>query len=176
MTAVLSVQGDFAEHEAALHALGEPTFELRQKNDLERPFDRLVLPGGESTVQRKLVTDLGMYEPLRERIGFDIPVFATCAGLILLADYFKTLPVTVRRNAYGRQTGSFYTEGNFKGIGPIPMTFIRAPFVEQVQDGVVVKSVTDGHITGVQYRRQLGISFHPEMNGDSKLYAYFLAL
>lgn len=182
MTAVLAVQGDFAEHETMLRALGEPFFETRCRADAEKPFDRLVLPGGESTVQRKLVAELGLYEILRERIvGIGagqggIPVLATCAGLILLADFFRTLPVTVRRNAYGRQTGSFVTVGNFEGLGIIPMTFIRAPCIEQVLDGVTVRSQTDGRITGVQYGKQIGIAFHPEMDDDTKLYNYFLGL
>ncbi len=187
MTAVLAVQGDFFEHERALASLGEPYFEIRCRADAEKHFDRLVLPGGESTVQRKLVTELGLYDILRERIaGTDdatgtagrggIPVLATCAGLILLADYFRTLPVTVKRNAYGRQTGSFATVADFSGIGTIPMTFIRAPAVEEASSPVTVKSIVDGRITGVQYKKQIGIAFHPEMDADSRLYQYFLSL
>ena len=180
MTAVLAVQGDFVEHEAALAALGEPYFEIRCRADAERSFDRLVLPGGESTVQRKLITELGLYDVLRARIvgsaAAGVSVLATCAGLILLADYFRTLPVTVRRNAYGRQTASFCTTADFAGVGAIPMTFIRAPCVERVEQDVAVKSVVDGRITGVQYGKQLGIAFHPELDNDTRLLAYWLSL
>ncbi len=143
--AVLAVQGAFIEHERRLEELGARCVELRQARDLEQPFDRLVLPGGESTVQAKLLRELGMLEPLRERIANGMPVLGTCAGLILLAERvegvagpcpgFGTLPVTVRRNAYGRQLGSFTAQGAFPGAGaagddgrPLPMTFIRAGF------------------------------------------------
>lgn len=176
MTAVLAVQGDFAEHAAALRALGESCFEIRNRRDAEKGFDRLVLPGGESTVQRRLISALGLFDVLRAHIESGKPVLATCAGLILLADYFRTLPVTVRRNAYGRQTGSFYTQDSFSGIGNIPMTFIRAPVIESASEGVEIKSVTDGRITGCQYGKQLGIAFHPEMDHDPRLYSYFLSL
>ena len=116
---VLSVQGAFAEHERAFADVGAETFEIRQRRDLERPFDALVLPGGESTVQGKLLRDLGLFTPLKERVEGGLPVFATCAGLILLAErlegdptvWFGVLPVTVRRNAYGRQLGSFAAIG-----------------------------------------------------------------
>ena len=129
---VLAVQGAFAEHRQILEKLGVETFEIRQLRDLEQDFDGLILPGGESTVQGKLLHDLGLFEPLRERIESGLPTLGTCAGLILLAEklsndghtYFATTPVTVERNAYGRQLGSFYTEENFEGIGKIPMTFI----------------------------------------------------
>ena len=112
--AVLALQGAFIEHEQRLQSLGCTTIELRQAADLARPFDGLVLPGGESTVQAKLLHDLGMFEPLRQRIAEGLPALGTCAGLILLADHFRTLPVTVRRNAYGRQLGSFHAEGRWE--------------------------------------------------------------
>ncbi|MBR4374336.1 MAG: pyridoxal 5'-phosphate synthase glutaminase subunit PdxT [Treponema sp.] len=176
MTAVLAVQGDFREHENMLGSLGEPFFEIRNMDDAKRKFDRLVLPGGESTVQRKLLDELGIKEILRSKINSGIPVLATCAGLILLADFFKTLPVTVRRNAYGRQTGSFSTTDDFFGLGKIPMTFIRAPCIESVRNDVDVKSETDKRITGVQFGKQIGIAFHPELDGDKALYKYFLSL
>ena len=124
--AVLAVQGAFEEHEKVLQELGAQTIQLRQAKDLEDSFDALVLPGGESTVQGKLLRELDMYEPLRAKIAAGLPVLATCAGLILLAEHiagddtvhFGTLPVTVKRNAYGRQLGSFhYAEGEFVGIG-----------------------------------------------------------
>ena len=122
---ILSVQGAFIEHEEIFKELGADTIQLRQKKDLDRHFDRLVLPGGESTVQGKLLKDLGMFNILKEKIEEGMPVLGTCAGLILLAEnisndtrsYFKTLPVTVKRNAYGRQLGSFHYDGDIKGLG-----------------------------------------------------------
>ena len=135
--AVLAVQGAFAEHEKKLDELGISWFELRKKEDLDRHYDGLILPGGESTVQGKLLKELGMFERLKGQIEKGLPVLATCAGLILLAAelgnddrrWFRTLPVTVKRNAYGRQLGSFHTDTEFEEIGEIPMTFIRAPYI-----------------------------------------------
>lgn len=178
VVAVLAVQGAFAEHEQMLDRLGISWIELRQKKDLEQAFDALILPGGESTVQGKLIRDLGLFEPLKEKIESGIPVLATCAGLILLAKqlsndtkaHFGTLPVVVKRNAYGRQLGSFYTEAEWKGIGTIPMTFIRAPYIESVEDGVEVLATVDGNIVGVRYKNQVGLSFHPELNDDVRLH------
>lgn len=117
--AVTAVQGDFAEHEKVLSEFGISCIELRQKEDLLADSDALILPGGESTVQGKLLKELGMFDIIGERIRGGMPVLATCAGLILLAEhisndssrYFATLPVTVKRNAYGRQLGSFRTTG-----------------------------------------------------------------
>ena len=137
--AVLAVQGAFIEHEKVLKEIGAEVFELRKKEDLDRPFDGLVLPGGESTVQQKLLKELGMFDILKKKIQDGLPVFATCAGLILLAEKlsnddrkgFQTLPVTVKRNAYGRQLGSFHRDGIVRGIAQdetlFPMEFIRAP-------------------------------------------------
>ena len=133
--AVLAVQGAFIEHEKRMEQLGTECVELRQKEDLNQSFDGLILPGGESTVQGKLLRELGLFDELKTQIENGLPVLATCAGLILLAEtlsndehvYFGTLPVTVKRNAYGRQLGSFHTVQEFKGVGEVPMTFIRAP-------------------------------------------------
>ncbi len=180
--AVLAVQGDFAEHEAMLESLGAEVFEIRELSDLDRPFDGLVLPGGESTVQGKLLRELGLFEPIRERIMSGTPVFGTCAGLILLAKrlsnddnvYFDALPVTVRRNAYGRQLGSFYAEEEFKGIGKIPMTFIRAPYIESAAEDVDILAQVDGNIVAARRGNVLGISFHPEVDGDTSVHRYFL--
>jgi 5'-phosphate synthase pdxT subunit len=132
--AVLALQGDFAEHENALRQCGSEVMEIRQSADLQKSFDALVIPGGESTVIGKLLRELELFTELQARIRAGLPVFATCAGLILLADriendpaaYFRTLDVTVRRNAYGRQLGSFHTEGDFATLGHVPMSFIRA--------------------------------------------------
>lgn len=182
MTGVLAVQGDFLEHEKILDRLGEEYFEIRRASDLDKPFDRLIFPGGESTVQSKLIKELEMFDKLKDAIKSGIPVFATCAGLILLCDKssgldgccFRTVPADVKRNAYGRQLGSFYTEGDFKGLGKIPMEFIRAPYIESASDDVEILSVTDGNITGVRYKNQLAVSFHPELCEDTKIFEYFL--
>ena len=113
---ILALQGAFAEHGAMLDRLGAEHFEIRQPIDLDRPFDGLILPGGESTVMGKLLRDLELFEPLLERIEGGLPVFGTCAGLILLAKNvegglpcFATMDISVKRNAYGRQLGSFHT-------------------------------------------------------------------
>lgn len=182
--AILAVQGAFIEHRKKLEALGVKCIELRKKEDLEESFDGLVLPGGESTVQGKLLRELGMYEPLKEKIEFGMPVLATCAGLILLAEHlsndphvhFGTLPVTVRRNAYGRQLGSFHTIEEVQGIGRVPMTFIRAPYIESVEDGVQVLAKVDEKIVAVKYGSQIGLSFHPELDADDRIHEYFLEL
>ena len=183
--AVLAVQGAFIEHEKALQRLGAETVELRKAEDLEQDFDGLVLPGGESTVQSRLLKELSMFEPLKEKIEEGLPVLATCAGLILLAQNvsndekrgFATLPVTVKRNAYGRQLGSFhYAEGEFVGIGTFPMEFIRAPYIESVGNDVEILAEVEEKIVGVAYKNQLAFSFHPELTGNDKIHEKFLEL
>ena len=180
--AVLAVQGAFIEHEKKLEVLGAQCIELRKKEDLDAEFDALVLPGGESTVQGKLLRELGMFDILKEKIEDGMPVLATCAGLILLTEhltndehvYFGTLPVSVRRNAYGRQLGSFHTVQEFAGIGKVPMTFIRAPYMEEAGTEVQVLAEVDGHLVAVRYKNQFGMSFHPELDEDSRIHALFL--
>ena len=182
--AILAVQGAFIEHRKKLESLGAECIELRKKEDLEQPFDGLVLPGGESTVQGKLLRELEMYDFLKEKIESGMPVLATCAGLILLAEhlsndehvYFGTLPVTVRRNAYGRQLGSFHTDAEVKGIGEVPMTFIRAPYIETADEQVQVLAHVDDRIVAVQYVAQIGLSFHPELDADNRIHEKFLEL
>ena len=182
--AVLAVQGAFIEHEKALQRLGAETVELRKAEDLEQDFDGLVLPGGESTVQSRLLKELSMFEPLKKKIEEGLPVLATCAGLILLAQNvsndekrgFATLPVTVKRNAYGRQLGSFYYEGEIKGIGTYPMEFIRAPYIESVEDGVEILATVEEKIVGVAYKNQLVFSFHPELTKNDAIHEKFLEL
>ena len=168
---VLAVQGAFAEMEAYWRARGADVFEIRQLADVERGFDLLALPGGESTVQGKLLRDLGMFSPLKAKIDAGIPVFATCAGLILLAEkieddpdvWFGSLPVTVRRNAYGRQLGSFMTTGMFDGKPNVPMTFIRAPAITAVAPEVEVLSTFGGKPTSVRWRSITALAWHPEL-------------
>lgn len=182
-TAVLALQGAFIEHERRLQELGEDVFELRDAADLKRRFDRLVLPGGESTTQRKLLIEREMLAPIKERIEGGMPVLGTCAGLILLAQdveggktAFGTLPVKVLRNAYGRQLGSFRTKSDFVGIGEIPMTFIRAPYVSEAYEGTEVTASVDGNIVGVKAGNQIGVAFHPELDADIRLHELFLSL
>lgn len=180
--AVLAVQGAFIEHEKICRSLGATCIELRQKEDVSLPFDGLILPGGESTAQGKLLKDLGMFEPLRKKIADGLPVLATCAGLILLAEtlgndervWFQTLPVTVRRNAYGRQLGSFHTEAVFGDLGAVPMTFIRAPYIQSVTPCVEILSKVDERIVAVRYNAQLALSFHPELDSDTRIHELFL--
>ena len=182
--AVSAVQGAFAEQEQMLERLGVSCVELRKKEDLQQAYDAIILPGGESTVQGKLLRELGMFETLQRQIQEGMPVLATCAGMILLAEnvendkreYFKTLPVTVKRNAYGRQLGSFYTEQEFKGIGTVPMTFIRAPYIERVEDGVEILAQENGHIVAVREHNQLALSFHPELDEDERIHRYFVEM
>lgn len=183
---VLAVQGAFIEHIQALTALGAECVELRQAADLEQSLAGLVLPGGESTVQGKLLRDLGMYDALRAKIVAGMPVLATCAGMILLAEklsnddkvHFATMPITVRRNAYGRQLGSFRTYADFGALGSIPMTFIRAPYIEKVGAGVKVLAEVDGKIVAAQYGKQLALAFHPELDTfeSTAVHEYFLKM
>ena len=123
--AVLALQGAFAEHEQMLHRLGVETFQVRQLSDWIQPKEGLIIPGGESTTQGKLLHDLKLFEPIRQAIIEGLPVFGTCAGLILLSPmHLGTMAIDVQRNAYGRQLGSFHTVATVKGIGDdIPMTF-----------------------------------------------------
>ena len=178
---VLALQGAFLEHEQMLKKLGADYFEIRQKKDLDRPFDALILPGGESTVMRKLLLELDIYDALKEKIMSGLPVFGTCAGLILLADEveagvpcFGTMNITAKRNAYGRQLGSFHYDGEIKGLGVYPMEFIRAPYIESVKPGVEVLAEVDGHIVAVKYQNQIALAFHPELSDDTRIHQMFL--
>lgn len=192
--AILAVQGAFLEHRLMLEKLGAHVIELRQERDLEQDFDSLVLPGGESTVQSKLLLEQNMLEPLKNRIANGMPVLGTCAGLILLAKSvqgdskgnkitgFNTLDVTVKRNAYGRQLGSFHCESDFGSdktsinIGKVPMTFIRAPYIAEVGDDVEVLATVDNHIVAARQGNQIGTSFHPELDTDTRIHQIFLDL
>ncbi len=180
--AVLALQGAFIEHEKMLRKLGEDCFEIRQRSDLQRPFDGLILPGGESTVMGKLLHELGLFDALKKKIEDGLPVLATCAGLILLAErlendpavWFGTLKVTVRRNAFGRQLGSFRTQETMKGIGKIPMTFIRAPVITTIGNSVEVLAQTEGKIVAVRQANQLALAFHPELDESLSVHRLFL--
>ncbi|SHH74106.1 5'-phosphate synthase pdxT subunit [Sporobacter termitidis DSM 10068] len=179
---VLALQGGFAEHIAALEKLGASVTELRKKDDLRAGLDGLILPGGESTVIGRLLNETGLFAPLRDLLDAGLPVYGTCAGMILLAKkivdepavYFGAIDVSVRRNAYGRQLGSFAATARFDGIGEIPMTFIRAPYIEAAGAGVAVRAVVDGHIVAAECGSVLVTSFHPELTDNLRVHRYFL--
>ena len=170
---VLAVQGAFIEHENAFKRAGHTVFELRQAKDLEQSIDMIVFPGGESTVQRKLLNDLQMKEPLWARIDAGIGVYATCAGLILLSrevdgapNALGRLDVSVQRNAYGRQLGSFQTQGSLPGHDHVVMTFIRAPKILSCSNNVQILSTYDGYPTAVRQGNIMAFAWHPELNGE----------
>lgn len=179
--AVLALQGAFIEHEQMLERLGAASFEIRQQKDIEQSFDGLIIPGGESTVQGKLLRELGLFEPIGEQIAGGLPVFGTCAGLLLLAKeikndnrlHFATMDITAVRNAYGRQLGSFYTESKFEGIGKIPMTFIRAPYIESVYGNAKALATVNDEIVAAREKNMLVTAFHPELNEDLSVHRYF---
>lgn len=184
---VLALQGDVREHAALLAHLGADVVLVRRPEELSS-VDGLVIPGGESSVIDKLSRIFGMQEPIRAAIGAGLPVYGTCAGLILLADTvldkidgqesFGGMDIDVRRNAFGRQTESFETELDVPDLGerPVHATFIRAPVVERVGAGVdVLASLTDGTVVAVEQGSLLGTSFHPEVDGETRFHERFLA-
>ncbi len=183
---VLALQGDVREHLAALDALGVETLTVRRQAELDR-CDGLVLPGGESTTMAKLARNFDLLDPLRERVRGGMPVFGTCAGMILLADRIVDgiagqetiggLDITVRRNAFGRQVDSFEEELDVAGLDrPVHAVFIRAPWVEQVGPGVEVLATSAGHPVAVRQGPLLATSFHPEVGGDGRLHGLFVDL
>ena len=181
--AVLALQGAFIEHESRLRQLGAACFEIRQAADWQRPKDGLIIPGGESTTMGKLLRESELAQGIRADILHGLPVFGTCAGLILLAGrveggvtHLGTMDITVLRNAYGRQLGSFYTVADCKGIGRIPMTFIRAPYIGSAGEKAQVLSVVDGKIVAARQENQLVTAFHPELNDDLTVHRYFLQM
>ena len=178
---ILALQGAFAEHAAVLDKLGVPHFEIRQKRDLDQPMNGLIIPGGESTVMNKLLRELDLYDTLREQIQNGLPVFGTCAGLILLAKEAEggkvqlgTMDIAARRNAYGRQLGSFAVTAEMKGVGEVPMVFIRAPYITAVSGTTEVLAEVEGKIVAAREGNQLVTAFHPELTADTRVHDYFL--
>ncbi|WP_193611838.1 pyridoxal 5'-phosphate synthase glutaminase subunit PdxT [Nocardioides lijunqiniae] len=188
---VFALQGDVREHLRALETLGVTTLAVRRPSELEA-CDALVLPGGESTTMAKLARTFELLEPLRDRIKRGMPVFGTCAGMILLADRVEDgtadqetlggLDITVRRNAFGRQVDSFEGELAMTGVeGPVHGVFIRAPWVEAVGPGVEVLARVEpdgdaGRIVAVRQGPLLATSFHPEVGGDTRIHQLFVDL
>ena len=182
---ILALQGAFVEHEKMLAQLGVESVELRNLEDFQKyqsSLSGLILPGGESTTMGKLLRDQQMLTLLREAILNGLPVFGTCAGLILLArqitsqeeSHLATMDILVERNAYGRQLGSFYTEADCKGVGQIPMTFIRGPIISSVGEGVEILATVDNQIVAAREKNMLVSSFHPELTNDVRLHQYFI--
>ncbi|KFI52470.1 pyridoxal 5'-phosphate synthase glutaminase subunit PdxT [Bifidobacterium biavatii] len=190
VTGILAVQGAFAEHAAVLDKLGAPWKLLRAADDFDSSIDRVILPGGESTTQGKLLRSTGLFEPISAHIAAGKPVFGTCAGMILLASrldndpnvYFGALDATVRRNAYGRQLGSFAATADFGKPGDadylpdLPLVFIRGPYVVSVGPSADTKTTVDGHPVALRQGNILATAFHPELTGDTRLHELFLSL
>lgn len=180
---VLCLQGAFIEHINILNKLGIETFEIRQKKDIKITFDGIVLPGGESTTMGKLLKELDIYDILLDNIKKGVPIFGTCAGLLLLAKeidndnrrHLATLNIVAKRNAYGRQLGSFNTIEKFNGKD-IPMTFIRAPYVDGVGENVEVLSIVNNKIVAVRQDNQLATAFHPELTECYDVHRYFIEM
>ena len=183
---VLALQGDFREHIAVLRSLGADAVPVKRPGELEQ-IDGLVIPGGESSVMDKLSRMFGLADPLKATIASGMPVYGTCAGLIMLADTVldaidgqQTLggfDLVVRRNAFGSQLDSFETDLDIPVLGdpPVHAVFIRAPVVEGVgEKASALASLADGRVVAVEQGNLLGTSFHPEMTGDTRFHQYFL--
>jgi pyridoxal 5'-phosphate synthase pdxT subunit len=190
MIGVLALQGDVREHVAALSSCGAEAQAVRRPAELEA-VDALVIPGGESTVMSKLAVTFELLEPIRKRIAGGMPVYGSCAGMIMLAttildgrpdqETFGGMDVTVRRNAFGRQVDSFEGDVEIDGVGEFHAVFIRAPWVEEVGAGVqvmgrVAGGPAAGRIVAVRQGNLLATAFHPELTGDLRVHRYFVEM
>lgn len=184
---ILALQGDVREHAALLEGLGAEVSRVRRSDELAR-VDGLVLPGGESTTIDKLARAFGLQQPIRDAIRAGLPVLGTCAGLILLADRvrgaiagqetFGGIDATVRRNAFGRQTESFEEELFVAAFGdrPVRAAFIRGPVIDEVGPRATpLAALPDGRVVAVEQGALLGMSFHPEISGETRFHERFLA-
>ncbi|OUO94029.1 pyridoxal 5'-phosphate synthase glutaminase subunit PdxT [Cloacibacillus sp. An23] len=180
---VLAVQGAFAEHCAALRRAGAKPREIREARSLEG-LDAVILPGGESTAQGRLMREFGIFEPLRAAIAGGLPVFGTCAGMILLAKnienderrHLAVMDIAVRRNGYGRQLASFVARGAFAGMEDVEMVFIRAPYIASAGPNVEILAETGGRAVAAREGNMLAAAFHPEMTDDPRVLEYFLSM
>lgn len=179
---VLALQGAFIEHIKMIKLLGHEAIPIRKAEQLGN-LDGIILPGGESTAIGKLMREFDLKDRMIELIKNGIPVWGTCAGLILLAEKIKndpivhlgTMNITAVRNSYGRQLGSFVCNGKIKGIeGEFPMVFIRAPHIERVGQGVSILAEIDDQIVAAQQDNMLVTSFHPELTEDLRMHQYFI--
>ncbi len=182
---VLALQGDVREHVSSLIACGVDPISVRRASEIDQ-IDALVLPGGESTTIAQLAEVFGIYDQLKSRIAAGMPVYGSCAGMILLANEildakvgqktFGGLNITVRRNAFGRQVDSFESDITFADGSNdlIRAVFIRAPWVEKVGEGVEVLATVDNYAVAVRSKTLLATSFHPELTGDFRIHRYFI--
>ncbi len=182
---VLALQGDVREHVSSLIACGVDPITVRRASEIDQ-IDALVLPGGESTTIAQLAEVFGIFDQLKSRIAAGMPVYGSCAGMILLANEildakvgqktFGGLNITVRRNAFGRQVDSFESDVTFADGSNdlIRAVFIRAPWVEKVGEGVEVLASVDNHAVAVRSKTLLATSFHPELTGDFRIHRYFI--
>jgi len=182
---VLALQGDVREHVSSLIACGVDPITVRRSSEIDQ-IDALVLPGGESTTIAQLSEVFGIYDQIKSRISDGMPVYGSCAGMILLANEildakvgqktFGGLNITVRRNAFGRQVDSFESDISFKDGSSdlIRAVFIRAPWVEKVGEDVEVLATVDAHPVAVRSKTLLATSFHPELTGDHRIHRYFI--
>ena len=182
---VLALQGDVREHLNSLEECGAQAFPVKRIDELFAA-DALIIPGGESTTIAKLARNFGLFDPIRERLADGLPVYGSCAGMILLADEildgiagqesFGGIDMTVRRNAFGRQVDSFESEIRFNARQPFTFNavFIRAPWVESVASSVEILAEVDGHPVAVRSKNFFATSFHPELTSDSRIHKYFL--
>lgn len=183
---ILALQGAFRAHELALRKCGARTQQVRTPDDLDR-VDALVMPGGESTTMSHLLATSNLFDPIAKRLSDEMPVFGTCAGMILLAENvydarpdqrsFAALDIDVRRNAYGRQIDSFESDLTVTDLdGAFHAVFIRAPRVERIGAGVEVLAAHDGDPVLVRQGRMLAASFHPELTPDARIHERFLSM
>jgi 5'-phosphate synthase pdxT subunit len=182
---VLALQGDVREHLVSLQSCGVEAFSVRRASEIDA-IDALVLPGGESTTIAQLAEVFGLYDLIKNRIAGGMPVYGSCAGMILLAQEildakegqksFGGLEITVRRNAFGRQVDSFESDISFADGSQdlVRAVFIRAPWVEKISDGVQVLASVDSHPVAVRSKTAFATSFHPELTGDNRIHKYFI--
>ncbi len=185
LVGVLALQGDVAEHAAALERAGARAAAVKTLADLER-VDALVIPGGESTTVVRLLDRFGLAEPIVARVKAGMPLWGTCMGMIVAArevagmeqPTLGLIDITVRRNAFGRQNESAEVALAIPALGeqPFPAIFIRAPWIERVGPSVELLAERDGHGVMVRSGNVLGTSFHPELTGDPRVHAYFLSM
>ncbi len=182
--AILALQGAFAEHEQMFRQLGAETTLIRNladwSNFMSSPFRGMrgaAIPGGESTAMMRIMKDEGLFEPIRQAILDGLPVLGTCAGLIMLDRYhLDVMDILAKRNAYGRQLGSFNTEEEFKGIGKVPMTFIRAPYIDEAGPEVEILARVEGKAVAARQENMLVTAFHPELTSDTRIHELFLSM